>query len=102
MKDMKSEKEFQLERIREEFGLNRPRPQFDFEKLKNLNPGLTEPIFRFLSHNGGLWKVFCGKEVKMKWSNEYMPPLWYLDCDGCKAKFYTPSPEHLKDKYVDS
>ncbi len=98
---MKSEKEMQIELIKEQLGLNRPHPQFDFEKLIKLNPGLTKPIFNFLKHNGGLWKVFCGKEVKIKFSNEQMPPLWYLDCEGCKAKFYTPSPEYLKDEKVD-
>jgi hypothetical protein len=99
---MKMENENELFRIKEELGLYRPKPQFDFEKLKQLNPGLTKPIFNFLNNNGGLWKVFCGKEVKMKYSKEYMPPLWFLDCEGCKAEFYDPSPDYLKNIKVDS
>jgi hypothetical protein len=98
---MKNKNDFDIEKFKKEFGLDRPKNRFDFEKLKELNPGLTKPIFDFLSHNGGLWKVFCGKEVKIKYSNEYMPPLWFLDCEGCKADFYTPAPYYLKNSNED-
>jgi hypothetical protein len=98
---MINKNDFDIEKFKKAFGLNAPEDRFDFEKLRVLNPGLTKPIFNFLSHNGGLWKVFCGKEVKMKFSNEYMPPLWFLDCDGCRAKFYTPPPEYLENNKMD-
>ena len=55
-----------------------------YEYYKAINPELTKVMYDYLRGNGSLWKVKCGKEVHIKWSNE--PPLkriWWRDTDKC-------------------
>jgi hypothetical protein len=49
-----------------------------------INPQVTRVMYNYLKGNGSLWKIECGREVKIRWSNE--PPLkavWFLDNEEC-------------------
>ena len=73
------EKKFDLERWKIETGYYKTRELYDFERYKAINPKLTKKIYDFLYHNGGTWKIKCGKKVVMRYENEVLEPVWWLD-----------------------
>lgn len=55
-----------------------------YEYYKGINPELSVNMYNYLKGSGSLWKIICGKEVKIKWSIE--PPLkmvWWRDTEKC-------------------
>jgi hypothetical protein len=54
-----------------------------FDHYKEINPLLTLRMYNFLKGNGSLWKIECGKEVKIKYDTEHLLPVWYLDTPQC-------------------
>ena len=48
-----------------------------------INPELTEKMYKYLKGNGTLWKVGCGKEVKIKYDTEHLLPVWWRDTPKC-------------------
>ncbi len=85
---MKKE-EFDVEKFKKSLGLDGShREPYDYERYKELNPKLTKKMYDFCYHNGGLWKIRAGQKIIMKYENEVLEPVWWLDI-----------PENHKNKY---
>ena len=41
----------------------------NFEFFREFNPNLTKEVYEFLRGNGTEWKIICGFEVKIQFSN---------------------------------
>jgi hypothetical protein len=54
-----------------------------------MNPKLTRRMYEFLRENGCLWKIRFGKRVTIKWENEVLEPVWYLDTEENIQNRYT-------------
>jgi hypothetical protein len=76
---MKEKKEFNLQEFIESEGLHRNPEPYNYEAWLEVNPLLTKKMYDFLHGNGTTWKIACGKEVRIKWSNEVLKPVWWLD-----------------------
>ena len=59
------------------------RNEKSYDHYKKINPQLTLRMYNYLRGNGSLWKIECGKEVKIKYDTEHLKPLWYLDTPQC-------------------
>ncbi len=44
----------------------------NFELFKGFNPNLTKEVYKFLRENGTEWKIICGFEIKIKYSNHFL------------------------------
>ncbi len=65
-----------------------------YDHYKKINPELTLKMYNYLKGNGSLWKISCGHGVKIKYDNEELKPLWYLDTPECYEN-------RFKDYYED-
>ena len=45
---------------------------YNFELFKEFNPNLTKEVYKFLRDNGTEWKIICGFEIKIKFSNHFL------------------------------
>ena len=45
---------------------------YNFELYHAFNPNLTKEVYEFLRGNGTEWKIICGFEVKIQFSNHYL------------------------------
>lgn len=65
----------------EEFNVHRN--EKPYSHYKEINPELSLKMYNYLKGNGSLWKIGCGKEVRIKWDNERLAPVWFLDNPEC-------------------
>lgn len=54
---------------------------YNFERYRNINPNLTEDVYRQLRINGNEWKILCGLSVRTHWGDEILKEIWELKCD---------------------
>ena len=59
---------------------------YDYEKYLAINPTLTKRMYNFLYDNRTLWKVLCGKEVRLQWTNDVLKAQWWLDTEECYCR----------------
>jgi hypothetical protein len=62
--------------------LNKHLQQYDYERYLAVNPNLTREMYQFLRGNKTEWKILCGFEVKMNWSDEVLEPIVRLQIDN--------------------
>ncbi len=71
----------ETDNIIKNLGLDFKLEPYNYEAYKKVNPKLTEKMYGFLRGNGTLWKVLCGKRVEMKYENEVLDRVWWLDTE---------------------
>jgi hypothetical protein len=91
MKLMNNGLEFDNTAFKKSFGLTNRMPPYNYEKYKAINPALSKKMYNFLRGNGTLWKVNCGQRVVMKYENEVLEAVWWLD-----------TPENYANRYLES
>lgn len=67
---------------KEEFEITKEGLQpYNFERYKEFNPNLTEPVYKHLRLNHSEWKILCGLSVSTHWGDEILKKMWYLKMD---------------------
>jgi hypothetical protein len=82
--------EFDLDKFIEVNRYNSYTEPYNYERYKELNPRLTKKMYHYCYHNGKLGWIRCGKRIVMKYENEILEPVWYLDTSDNWGKRYLP------------
>lgn len=45
---------------------------YNFELFRRFNPNLTKEVYNYLRGNKSEWKIICGHEVKISFSNHFL------------------------------
>jgi hypothetical protein len=45
---------------------------YNFELFRRINPSLTKEVYNYLRGNKSEWKIICGHEVRLKYSNHFL------------------------------
>lgn len=83
-------KEFNLDKFIEDMGFNKDKEPYNYERYKELSPNLTKKMYNFCYHNGSLGWIRSGKRIVMKYENEILERVWYLDLPENWANRYLP------------
>lgn len=67
-----------VENFKEETGYDYKMGVNSYERFMEFNRELTLGVYNHLNQNNTLWKILCGLEIEMKWSNEKLEEVSYL------------------------
>lgn len=68
--------------------------QYNFELFHRINPRLTREIYNFLRGNKSEWKIICGHEVKVSFSNHVLESRTDLTLANVNVYHNRYSPEY--------
>ena len=72
-------KTFDNEKFKREMGLKPVELQpYDFKRYNEINPYLTEDVYKHLRQNRAEWKILCGLAVYTHWGSEILKEVWWL------------------------
>ena len=89
-KTIETNPEFNLDKFIEDMGFNINIEPYNYERYKELNPKLTKKMYNYCYHNGTLGWIRCGKKIVIKFDNEVLMPVWFLDTSDNWKNRYLP------------
>lgn len=94
--------EFNIEELENSLGLtyNKNLQPYDYERYRRFNPKLSEDMYKFLRINKAEWKILCGVRVTIKWSNDILDEVWYLNLNGKYKENYIYKNRYYPEKYL--